>query len=30
LMSRGFENDIINKAMKNFLNGKAEHNDDTD
>lgn len=30
LLSRGFENDIINKAMKNFLNGKAEHHNDTD
>ncbi|MFN6373798.1 MAG: regulatory protein RecX [Chitinophagia bacterium] len=30
LMSRGFENDVINKAMKNFLNGKAEHHDHTD
>lgn len=30
MLSRGFENDIINRAMKFFLNGKAEHNDHTD
>lgn len=30
LLSRGFENDVINRAMKNFLNGKAEYHDHTD
>lgn len=30
LISRGFENDIINRAMKNFLNGQAEHNNHTE
>lgn len=30
LISRGFENDIINRAMKNFLNGQTEHNNHTE
>lgn len=30
LISRGFENDIINRAMKTFLDGQAQHHDHTD